>query len=132
MPKIELPYEFISPYPPDECVERLKREYGDHESSVIQVRIKPQPDASYFFQVHIFARSFIYIAFDLMIDGYIESVSGLYLLCVWIWRYARSTALQELTYLIEKTLLDEELRPLSASPSRWPKLSLGEKLKRGR
>jgi hypothetical protein len=191
MPKIELPYEFISPYTPDECVERLKMEYGDHGNSVIQVRIKPQSDASYFFQVHIFARSFVYIAFDLMIDGYIESlqrsgtrvmlkearrgcwahvgfvaafllitlygyhwlsnyslilaaqrleeillipfvVSGLYLLCVWIWRYARSTALQELTYLIEKTLLDEELEPLSASPSRWPNFSLGEKLKRGR
>jgi hypothetical protein len=189
MPKIELPYEFISPYPRDECVERLMTEYGDHGNSVIQVRIKPQTDASYFFQVHIFARSLVYIVFDLMIDGYIESlqrtgtrvvlkearrgcwahvglvgafllitlygyhwlsnftlilatqrleeillipfvVSGLYLFCMWIWRYARSTALQELTYLIEKTLLDEEFERISASPSRWPKFSFVEKLKR--
>jgi hypothetical protein len=45
MPQIDLPYEFILPYPPDECAERLKMEYGDYGYSEIQIRIKPQLDA---------------------------------------------------------------------------------------
>jgi hypothetical protein len=76
-PKIELPYEFTSPYPPDECAERLQMKHGNYLGTNIEVQIKAQEYKGYRFQMQVYRDSDGYRpAVNLRLVGWLENVKN--------------------------------------------------------
>jgi hypothetical protein len=76
-PKIELPYEFVSPYPPDECAERLEMKRGNYLGTRIEVEIEPQEFKGYGFHLQVYRDSDGYRpAVNLRLVGWLEHVKN--------------------------------------------------------